>query len=177
MSIDKDYKYKDPKQGETTYTCKNCDGAATFDSAKKLRGHQIKCRPEKIQEKEEVREERTERVSFGTPEQKWNTPDNDGYHYRVFNDNWKKEPGRVQRAIKAGYEVVIDPNSGTNVGTNDDGSEIKAVLMRIPDKFYKEDQGKKDKKLDEIDAQIKGQRFSDKMGPTYGSVNIETESK
>ena len=53
--------------------------------------------------------------------------------------------------MAAGYEVVEDDRSGGNVGTNDDGSEIKGVLMRIPEKWYKEDQGKKARELDKID--------------------------
>lgn len=155
---------------EEKFKCEHCN-EAEFETPQQLRGHQMKCRPKDIQE----REARTERIPFGTPEQKWNTPDDDDYHYRVFNDNWKKEPGRVQRAMRAGYEVVDDKKSGMNVGTNDDGSEIKGVLMRIPRKFYEEDQGKKARELDKIDEQIHGGKFDKNLTNTYGSVTIETK--
>ena len=158
---------------EEKHRCGYCN-EVEFDTAQQLRGHQMRCRPEVIQEKKEVTEERTERVPFGTPEQKWNTPSDDGYHYRVFNDNWRKEPGRVQRAIKAGYEIFDHEKSGTNVGTNDDGTEIKGVLMRIPEKFYKEDQGRKARELDKIDEQIHGGKFDKNLTNTYGGVEINT---
>ena len=159
---------------EEKFKCKYCN-EAEFDTEKQLRGHQMKCRPKDIQEeREEIEEERAERVPFGLPEQKWHTPSDDGYHYRVFNDNWRKEPGRVQRAMAAGYEVVDNENSGCNVGTNDDGSEIKAVLMRIPDKFYKEDRARKDKELDKIDEQINRGSFDSKLSQAYGDVKIKT---
>jgi hypothetical protein len=154
---------------EEIFKCDHCNDAY-FETKKALRGHQIKCRP-KVNTRDEAKQER---VPFGTPEQKWNTPSDDGFHYRVFNDNWRKEPGRVQRAMKAGYEVVENVESGTNVGTNDDGTEIRGVLMRIPDEFHKEDQAKKDKALDVIDKQIHGGKFGKGLDQAYGDVKINT---
>jgi len=154
------------------FKCTHCD-RAEFDTQKQLAGHQMTCRPQDSVDSRERQAE--ERVPFGTPEQKWNTPSDDGYHYRVFNDQWKKEPGRVKRALAAGYEVVTNENSGCNVGTNEDGSEIKAVLMRIPNEFYEEDRARKNKELDKIDEQINRGKFDDKLGQTYGGVEIKTE--
>jgi len=114
---------------------------------------------------------RKERIPFGSPEQKWGPREKDGFHYRVFNDNWRKEPGRVQRAIAAGYEVVDDEKSGGNVGTNDDGSEIKGILMRKPMEFHEEDMAKREEKLKEIDKQLHG---GEDIKSSYGSVKIET---
>jgi len=153
---------------EEKHKCENCN-EAEFDTPQQLRGHQMKCRPK------DNEEERRERVPFGSPEQKLGVKQEPGFHYRVFNDNWRKEPGRVKRAIAAGYEVVNDDLSGMNVGTNDDGSEIKAVLMRIPEEWYKEDRGRKARELDKIDEQIHGGKFDEGLTNTYGSVTIETK--
>ena len=156
--------YEEPKEGETKHICKNCNGEAEFETAAQLRGHQMKCRPK---DKGSTREER---VPFGDPVKRFNIPDDEKYHYRVFNDNWKKEPGRVKRAQNAGYEVVDDKITGTSVGTNEDGSEIKAVLMRIPKEWYDEDQAKKAAKLDEVDKQIYGEPRKQNR---YGDVQME----
>lgn len=150
------------------FKCKNC-GEAEFDTEQQLRGHQMKCRPK---DKVDIRKER---VPFGVPAQRFNVPENDGFHYHVFNDNWKKEPGRIQRALKAGYEVVDDEQSGSTVGTNEDGSEFKGILMRIPKELYDEDQAVKNKELDKIDEQINRGRFDDKLTQAYGDVKVQTK--
>ena len=151
------------------FKCENC-GVAEFDTEQQLRGHQMKCRPK---DKVDIRKKR---VPFGTPVKRFNVPEDDGFHYRVFNDRWRKEPGRIQRALMAGYEFVDDPKSGTTVGTNDDGSEIKGVLMRIPQELYDEDQEKKADELDKIDAQIHRGKFDDKLTNTYGGVKVQTKT-
>lgn len=107
--------------------------------------------------------DRTERVPFGVPKQRLNAPDGDGFQYRVFNDNWAKEPGRIQRAQKAGYEKVDDFDPVV-VGTNEDGSPIKGVLMRIPKKWYDEDQKLKQKEVDKVDQAIKKGTLEQKAG-------------
>ncbi|MBW2003085.1 MAG: hypothetical protein JRI72_00510 [Deltaproteobacteria bacterium] len=153
------------------YKCEYCN-EAEFDTLQQLRGHQMKCRPKN-------KEERQERVPFGSPQRRFKPSPDDGYHYRVFNDNWRKEPGRIQRARAAGYEVVDDPMSGGTVGTNDDGTEIKGVLMRIPQELYDEDQAKKNRELDKIDEQIYGGKFQDRPEnkryvPSSG-IRVETK--
>lgn len=140
----------------------NFKGAITNEEARRRREAQelskVSPEPEKESKKEVGIEEtkkpgRKERIPFGTPRRRFNSPEGDGYHYRVFNDNWQKEPGRIIRALDAGYEKVEDFEL-LPVGTNDDGSPIKGVLMRIRKEFYEEDQDAKNKKLDETDAQI-----------------------
>jgi hypothetical protein len=109
------------------------------------------------QPRERERPERSERVPFGVPRQRIIRPtgcENDGFQYRVFNDNWANDPGRIQRAKQAGYEVV-DNFEPLPVGSNDDGSPIKGVLMRIPQEWYDEDQKLKQKTVDAVDAAIK----------------------
>jgi hypothetical protein len=130
------------------FKCYICN-ESEFDSKQKLSVHQTHCKlkhPDRI--------ERTKRIPFGVPTQRFSPPPEDGFQYRVINDRWKKEPGRVQRALSAGWELVEHERSGENVGTNEDGSEVKGVLMRIPQELYDEDQAVKNKALDEVDEQI-----------------------
>lgn len=98
-------------------------------------------------------EKRGERVPMGLPEKKLTCPSDDGYHYHIFNDNWAKEPGRIQRALQGGYEIVEDYKP-VAVGTNEDGSGIKGILMRLPQKLYDKDQEVKQKEVDKVDEQI-----------------------
>ncbi len=140
---------------EEKLTCEYCH-EYTGDK-RQVNMHRLSCKskpPEGSVERERPKPDRKERVPFGVPQRKFNAPEGDGYHYRIFNDNWRKEPGRIQRAINAGYEKVQSFDSMT-VGTNDDGSEIKAVLMRIPEELYKEDQKLKQKEVDKVDEAIR----------------------
>ena len=133
------------------YKCENCN-EAEFETEQQLRGHQMKCRPK-----------RKERIPFGVPSQRFSVSKEDAekYHYHVFNDNWRKEPGRIERALNAGYEMVDHDRSGETAGTNEDGSEIKQVLMRIPKEMYDQDQAAKQAELDKIDEQIYSGRFKE----------------
>ena len=137
------------------FKCYICN-ESEFDSKQKLSVHQTHCKL-----KHPDRLERSTRVPFGVPMQRFNISEEDSkkYHYHRFNDNWRKEPGRVQRALAAGYEFVEHERSGETAGTNDDGSEIKDVLMRQPIEMYKADQALKNKQMDKVDKQIQGDNF------------------
>ena len=154
---------------EKKFKCENC-GEAEFDTEQQLRGHQMTCRPK---DKEDLPDRSAKRVPFGTPERRFNPPEDDGFVYRVFNDNWRHKPGRIERARKAGYELVNHGRSGESVGTNEDGSEINGVLMRIPKEFYDEDQGLKQRQVDRVDEQIHRGKFDKKLTQTYGGVKSE----
>ena len=154
--------------------CEYC-GKDDFETSSQLQAHMMTCKSKNIQEREEEIEERAERVPFGTPGQRFNVPKEDGYVYRVFNDKWRIEPGRIQRARAAGYEFVEDEQSGSSVGTNEDGSEVKGVLMRIPKELYDEDQALKNKELDKVDKQIQRQALDADLSQAYGDVKIETK--
>lgn len=149
--------------------CQHCN-EAEFETEMQLRGHQMKCRP---------KEDRKERVPFGVPAQRLKIEKEPGFVYRAFNDNWRLEPGRIKRAIKAGWEVVETDENNEPVGTNDDGTEIKVVHMRIPEEFYKEDQAAKQAELDKVDEQIYAGRFQQgKNDLRYKpSGGIKTETK
>jgi hypothetical protein len=101
---------------------------------------------------------RKSRVPIGVPEKKWSCPVNDGYQYRVFNENWMTRPGNIQKAQAAGYEFVqsdSDKEKPQIVGTNDNGTPITGYLMRIPKEIYDEDQRAKQKEVDRVDKQIR----------------------
>lgn len=146
-----------------------CCGEYTDEDRRKVNMHEVRCKMKN--EGEEVPEEtgaemseaRKERIPFGAPQQRLTAKREPGYRYRVFNDNWSREPGRIQRAMAAGYEVVDEWNS-LAVGTNEDGSAIKGVLMRIPQELYDQDQEAKQKEIDKVDNLIKGGRLEEKPG-------------
>lgn len=159
--------------------CQHCEAVGvngkTFKNKVALRSHERHCK--KKQEQSPVIEEtqketlapspreRAKRVPFGVPQRKLKPPEDGSvkYHYRYFNDNWAKEPGRVLRAQQAGYEIV-DNQEKVPVGTNDDGSSIKGVLMRIPQEMYEEDQRLKQTEVDKVDQAIKGGSFEAQPG-------------
>ena len=151
------------------WVCEIC-GEYIEEDRRKVNMHEITCKKKNeafqaVEEaKEEVQPERKERVPFGVPQKR--LPDvssNDGFQYRVVNDNWAKDPGRVQRAMRGGYEKVegYDPMP---VGVNDDGSPIKGVLLRIPKEWYEEDQKTKQKVVDKVDEAIKTGKLESQPG-------------
>lgn len=166
--------YEDPKQGDTIFKCTLCNDAE-FDTKQKLSVHQISC-----QKKNPEVKKRRKRIPFGVMKQRFiDVPNDDGFRYRVFNDNWRKEPGRVQRAKDAGYETVDHPQSGKPVGTNEDGTEIIGVLMRIPQEWFDEDQKAKEEQQDELMNQIYQGTYQQQKGdgryvPKEG-IKIETK--
>ena len=185
--------------------CEVCKQIVYIDEGKDpqavLRGHQIRCKMLKRQEaeaaeaqqeppqeksevevKSKVKEtiiERKKRIPFGAPRQKLEVLNQDpNYHYHRFNDNWRKEPDRIRRAMAAGYEKV-EGDDPVTVGTNDDGTAIEGVLMRIPKEFYEEDRKAKEAELDRVDQEINRGSFQEKPGdkryvPASG-IHIETK--
>lgn len=133
---------------------------------------------------EKVARLRKERVPIGMPEKKWSCPLDDGYHYRVFNDNWMSRPANIQKAKAAGYEFVTSDNDKEKpqiVGTNDNGTPIKGFLMRIPKEIFDEDQSAKQKPVDAVDEQIRKGSFQQGAGdnryiPTTG-IKIESNHR
>jgi len=49
-------------------------------------------------------------------------------------------------------------------GSNEDGSPIEGVLMRIPKELYDSDQALKQKEIDKVDQEIHRGRFQEKPG-------------
>lgn len=95
-----------------------------------------------------------ERKPFGGHVQKLAYPERPGFHRHWFNDY----PGRIARALEAGYKHVIDregKNVARIVGTAEKGGGLNAFLMEIPMQYYLEDQRVKDRGRDELDAKMK----------------------
>lgn len=106
---------------------------------------------------------RPHRKPFGTREQKLAYPNREGYHHHWFND----EPGRIARAIEAGYSHVTNEkgeNVSTTVGVHRGGGGLLAYLMEIPEQWYREDMAAQEAEHREIIGQIKQGRVPG--GPT-----------
>lgn len=112
----------------------------------------------------------------------------ENYVYR-----WVKDvPGRVQRFLDGGYEVVVDDNAqvghktvdatsrlGSALTRNTDGTAL--VLMRIPREWYDEDQAAKQAEIDAIEDSMQADGGNNQgLGqdrPDSGSMKIERPRK
>lgn len=97
----------------------------------------------------------TDRVPFGNHVSKMDVPEREGFTRRWFND----KPGRIQRALKAGYKMVDDPHTKAPyvLIVNQSASQHeaqKAYCMEIPNEYYDEDFALKQEALDFIDRAI-----------------------
>jgi len=126
---------------------------------------------EKRDKMDRVDKKRKERVPLGILRTKLRTDQREGFVRRWIND----KPGRLDDAVKAGYEFVSDPNAelkigdgndiaqvagiGTvvsrTVGQHEDGRQMRAYLMEIENDLYQEDQSEKQGMLDEKEASIR----------------------
>jgi hypothetical protein len=94
------------------------------------------------------------RVPFGTPQLKLASDPRPGFHRRYFND----VPGRIQRALNAGYSHVKDDNGNnvtTTVGVAKEGGALAAYLMEIPKELYDADQAAKMEAIDAFDESLR----------------------
>lgn len=106
-----------------------------------------------------------------------------GFVRRYVND----KDDRVRRFVAAGYEPVHDPNADTSQGrsgratnTGDSivrkpvGGGVEAVLMEIPEEFYREDQAAKQSRVD-MDEQAMQPRHGGTPNAQgqYGGVSID----
>lgn len=93
------------------------------------------------------------RKPFGAHENVLDWPPIPGHQLRWFND----KPGRVERALEAGYSHVQDRhgrNVERTVGVREMGGGQLGFLMKIPDEFFNEDFAKKQESLDATDRTI-----------------------
>ena len=117
---------------------------------------------------------RSKRVPLGQLRSKLTVPEHvlekDRFVYRWMCDR----QGRLPNAEAGGYNFVLDPEMKVEVGegqdgrdkmstaicrtvgTHQDGSPMKAYLMRIRRDWYEKDQKEKQAQLDEVDAAIAG---------------------
>lgn len=162
-------------KGQVIITCGKCNEYQ--GTAAQVRGHKMKCQgptvidnasPPPAAQASEPRQRETpnrkERVPFGVPQKRLpDVPDDDGFQYRIVNDGWAKDPDRVQRALRGGYEKAegYEPRP---VGTNDNGSPITGIVMRIPENLYEQDQKEKQKVVDKVDQAIMKGTFEQQAG-------------
>jgi hypothetical protein len=106
------------------------------------------------------------REPFGEPRLKLQAPARKGYRRYWFND----EPGRIQRALAAGYSFVKVNGRNTRnvVGRSKNGSAQVAYLMEIPEDWFLQDVRRQQAKVDEIDAAIRGGKLNAERGATAG---------
>jgi hypothetical protein len=96
-----------------------------------------------------------------------------GFAYRIFND----EDDRISRAQEAGWELCSTESVGaigdrrvdnaSSLGSTAHfsvGKGTKAVLMRIPEDWYKEDQEVKQREIDEVENTMKNDRSRSDYG-------------
>lgn len=110
---------------------------------------------------------------------------NPDYVYRVFND----KDGRILQAEGAWWEVVkgdiplgdyrvTDASQKGTVVSKPVGGGVDGVLMRIKKEYYEEDQAEKQKKIDEVEAEMRRRDLdhTTKNNPNargeYGSVDF-----
>lgn len=102
-----------------------------------------------------------------------------GFVYRIVNDI----DDRVPMLQENGWEIVPDARVGavgnrrvdgtSAVGTASHfsvGAGTKAVVMRIPEEWYKEDQAMKQARVDELEATM---RQDAKRNADYGELTVQ----
>jgi hypothetical protein len=124
------------------------------------------------------------RIPMSIPKAKLSVPEIPGYHLHWINDY----AGRVAQAIQGGYDFVDESEGLVNsfslgtasdlsgnsdlgtrvsvvVGKNEDGSPLRAYLMKIKEEWFQEDQAVGQERVNAVDQQIRrGQVGADKEG-------------
>jgi hypothetical protein len=98
--------------------------------------------------------QRSARKPFGSMSFKLDYPQREGFHRHWFND----VPGRVSRALEAGYEHVKGSDSknvSRNVGVAEGGGALTAFLMEIPEEWYHEDMAQEQQIINDKEAAMK----------------------
>lgn len=117
-----------------------------------------------IDEVEEAEVNEDTRLPFGSAVQRLDYPPRPGYFRYWFNDN----PGRLQRALAAGYKHVLDADGKTvhrPVGTNGPiGGVLMGYLMEIPRAWWEKDIAAAQKKVDQMDADIRRGNVEGEVG-------------
>lgn len=109
-----------------------------------------------------------------------------GYQYRIVNTNLEKDPDRVQGFLDMGYEIVPAEAAGATgdkrvdnpspLGSSSQlsvGQGTKAVVMRIRDDWYKEDQAEKQANIDRSEQSMQAEaRRTGLYGKLQTNANI-----
>jgi hypothetical protein len=120
-----------------------------------------------------------ERIPFGNAHQRLYWAPRPGYRRYWFNDT----AGRIGLARRAGYEHVVDPETGSKacriVGTDRGGRDMKGYLMEIPIEWYWQDmqvaQDQRDRDLNQIKSGQYGPGADDHRyaGSSKGGISIK----
>lgn len=103
----------------------------------------------------------------------------EGYRDRIVND----VDGRIERFKQAGYVLVEDGQLGTShvdgnqadsgVVSKDVGKGVTGYLMRQREDHYIEDQAKKQRDIDEVEAGMrKSVKSNQSKDGTYGEIKV-----
>lgn len=98
--------------------------------------------------------QRPARKPFGSMSLKLEYPQREGFHRHWFNDI----PGRVSRALEAGYEHVKGLDGAPVkrvVGSAEGGGALTAYLMEIPEEWYQQDMAQEQQIIDEKEAAMR----------------------
>ena len=119
---------------------------------------------------------RPQRASLGKRDRLSIKNREDGYTYRIVND----VDDRVEQLTSVGYEICTKEQVGaignkrvdntSSIGSAAHfsvGQNTKAVVMRIPDDWYKEDQRIKQTEIDALEATMKNDA---RRGADYGAL-------
>ena len=168
--------------------CTKCE--KEFETSEQLRGHMMS-------HKRGRASDRKKRVGLGTPHRRLSGPKIPGMKTRWINDNWAKDPSRIQRALDAGWEFVdregkvigdgsVDGNQDLGsrvsraVGTNKDGSPIIGYWMAIDKELYDEYQEEKQVEVNKVDAAIMSGSIDNTLGAhgfiPENAINMRVET-
>ena len=104
------------------------------------------------------------RVPFGSNEERLGYEKREGYHRHWFNDS----PGRLTRALRAGYKHVLNKETNervsTPVGVAPNGGVLTGYLMEIPEAWWKRDLALGQERVDKTDADIRRGNIEGKVG-------------
>ena len=96
-----------------------------------------------------------QRKPFGAMRQRGAYQKKEGFHLHWFND----EPGRIERALEAGYKHVKNPATGDNIvqpaGIASTGGVLNRYLMEIPLEFWLADRKALQDEIDRREAAYK----------------------
>jgi len=105
-------------------------------------------------------------------------PAREGYFRRIVND----VGDRIARFMDAGYEPVVGDdvslaedervewyNDGSSFASRSVGGGVTGVLMEIPETLHREDQKRKQEKIDQLEESMK----SKKSEGQYGDITVE----
>lgn len=129
------------------------------------------------------------RIPMSVPKSKLAVPEIDGYHLHWINDY----AGRIPQAQQGGYEFVNESEAMVNnfslgtasdlsgstdmgsrvsvvVGKNEDGTALRAYLMKIRNEWFVEDQAVAQERVDAVSNQIERGRVGSEQDRTQSDT-------